>query len=106
MALGATLYTGTTPTFTLTFSDIDLTLADEVLVTFADTGKNVILEIGGDDLAVTATTIEFTLTQEQTLVLPKTVLLQANWTYADGSRACSVETSVNFAKNLHDEVME
>lgn len=106
MALGATLYTGTTPTFTLTFEDIDLTLAENVLVTFTDTAKNVLFEVGGADLNVTATTIEFTLTQAQTLALPKSVLLQANWTYADGvQRACSVEVQINFARNLHDEVM-
>lgn len=106
MALGATLYTGTTPTFTLTFTDIDLTIADDILVTISDALKNVIVEIGGDDLVVTPTTIEFTLTQEQTLSLPKTVLLQANWIYDDGGqRSCSNTVQIIFADNLHQEVM-
>lgn len=106
MALGATLYTGMTPTFTLTFADVDLTVPTKILVTFTDTSKNVLFEIGDDDLTVTATTIEFTLTQEQTLALPKTVLFQVNWIYSNGQRGGSVEASVEFAKNLHNEVME
>lgn len=106
MALGATLYTGTTPTFTLTFEGVDLTLAQSILVTFTDSAKNVLFEIGGNDLTVTETTIAFSLTQEQTLSLPKSVLLQANWTYDDGGqRACSNTVQIIFADNLHQEVM-
>lgn len=106
MALGATLYTGTTPTFTLTFTGIDLTIASDIIVTFTDPLKNVLLEIGGTDLTVTATTIAFTLTQEQTLSLPKTVLLQANWIYNNGDeRACTNTVQIIFSDNLHQEVM-
>lgn len=102
------MFTGTTPTYTLTFEDIDLTLADSIAVTIADGTRDVLLELSGDDLAVTATTIEFSLTQEQTLSLPKgNLLLQVNWTYNGGAeRACSEIATIDFTLNLKQEVME
>lgn len=102
------MFTGTTPTYTLTFEDIDLTLADSVAVTIADGTRNVLLELSGDDLAVTATTITFSLTQAQTLSLPKgNLLLQVNWIYNGGeARACSEIATIDFSLNLKNEVME
>ena len=106
MALGATLYTGTTPTFTLTFEGVDFTITTDIIVTFTDPAKNVVLELEGDQLTVGEKTIEFALTQAQTLAMPRTVLLQANWTYDNGGqRACSNTVQITFADNLHQEVM-
>ena len=104
------MYTGTTPTYTLTFEDVDLTTASAVAVTICDPRRNVIVELDTDDLVITETTIQFTLTQEQTLALPNgTCLMQVNFTYADGermARACSNIVQIDFKANLKLEVME
>ena len=54
-------------------------------------------------------TISFSLSQEQTLALPNTdLLVQVNWTYLSGAelkRAASNQVTINFMKNLKEEVM-
>lgn len=97
---------GTTPTFTLTFTDnaLDLTTASEVYVTFSENGN--ILTKKGDDLTVAAKQIQVYLTQAETLAFKVgTVEVQANWTYSTGDRAASEITSINITKQLLDEVL-
>lgn len=105
------MFTGTTPTYVLTFGDdVDFTQADNIAVTICDPRRNVIVELETEDLIITETTIQFSLTQEQTLALPNgNCLLQVNAIYDDGTsvaRACSEIGVLEFKKNLKNEVME
>lgn len=105
------LFTGTTPTYVLTFGDdVDLTQADAIAVTITDFQRKPLVELTTDDLIITETTIQFTLSQEQTLALPNgNCLLQVNAIYDDGTsvaRACSEIGVLEFKKNLKNEVME
>ena len=105
------IYRGTTPTYTLTFEDENLDFGDahEIILTIADTNDNAILELSGTQLDVGTKTISFSLSQQQTLAMPKGNLpVQVNWTFLYGSeikRACSNIVNINFQKNLHREVM-
>lgn len=105
------IYRGTTPTYTLTFIDENLDFGDanEIILTIADTNDNAILELSGNQLDVGTKTISFSLSQQQTLAMPKGNLpVQVNWTYTYGQqtkRACSNIVNINFHKNLHREVM-
>lgn len=111
-------YTGTTPTYTLTFSDgVDLTQAASVAVTISQSATAPILELTDEDLVITAvtdgqgnvtgSTVAFSLTQEQTIALPSgNLFVQVNWVYSDGSRACSNIQSISIRLNLKNEVME
>ena len=111
-------YTGTTPTYTLTFDGTDLTdeSITEVVVTITDAARNVLMEIGGESLTieqmldsqqqVTGSTVSFYLSQSQTLAFPAgNLYLQVNWTYTGGDRACSEIASISFRTNLKNEVM-
>lgn len=95
---------GVTPTFTLTFEDVDLTLASHVYVTFRG---GTVIEKSDADLEITSTSISVYLTQAETLSLAKgAVSIQANWTYADGSRAASEIVNYRFGDNLLNRVVE
>lgn len=81
---------GTTPTFTLTFTEdnLDLTTAQNVYVTFKS-GTSKITKTGAD-LEIGEKTIAVYLTQANTLSLDVGVVkIQANWTTANGSRVAS-----------------
>ena len=98
---------GVTPTFTLTFSDqtLDLTAAANVYVSFKN-GKFEITKTQ-DDLTVEARSVSVYLSQKETLSLSTgTVAIQANWTYADGSRAASSVVNYSFSENLLNRVVE
>lgn len=103
------MYKGTTPTLSLTFSeDIDLTQATQVVVTFSDSRQNVLMEKANTDLEVSAHQIDITLSQEETLAMPRDVLIQVNFLYVDGTtlrRAASTIAGLRFTNNLHAEVM-
>lgn len=102
------IYTGLTPTYTFTFEeDIDITEADDVVVTITDEREFVLVEIPREDLDVQAKSITFSLTQEQTLKFPAVVLVQANWIYQGGvERNSSYKHRIDFETNLKKEVME
>ena len=96
---------GTTPIFTLTFTDVDLTGAAHVYVTFKQGGR--ILTKSDADLTVTATNIEVGLTQEETLMFNVgNVQIQANWTLANGSRTASEVVNYALTKQLLAKVVE
>lgn len=103
------MYKGTTPTLSLTFSeDIDFTQATSIVVTFSDSRQNKLMEKTDADLDVSAHQIDITLTQEETLSMPKEVLIQVNFLYVDGTtirRAASTIAGLRFNNNLKAEVM-
>ena len=104
------MYRGTTPTYIFTAPEgLDLTAANNILVTFSDVKENVIFTKSGEDLEVTETQISVYLTQEETLKFPNgRVLVQINWTYDEGNttkRACSEKMIITARKNLVDEVI-
>lgn len=97
---------GTTPTFTLSFegTDVDLTGAKDVYVTFVGKGQKITKT--GEDLVVDQKSISVFLTQSDSLKLPVgDVELQANWTYADGRRCASDCVTYKFTKQLLEKVV-
>ena len=109
------MYTATTPTITLSFAktDIDLTDVQNIYVTFSKpVTRALILEKTTSDLDITSDNdnyyIGIFLSQEETLKMPCNVLIQANFTYTDGTtvyRACSDVVTVSFKKNLKEETV-
>lgn len=98
---------GVTPTFTLTISDqtIDLTQAANVYVTFSRRGKSITKT--GADLTIGTNTIEVSLTQAETLSFPEgTAEVQANFTYADGTRCATEIEAVDMTRQLLERVVE
>ena len=98
---------GTTPTFKLRLKDtsIDLTKADNIYVSFSQ--KSVRLMKSGEDLEVNGNEVDVYLTQEESLkFVDGEVEIQINWTYDDGSRACTNIVSINVSKNLIGRVLE
>lgn len=96
----------TTPTFILTLPDtVDLSQAANIY--FSLRQKNVIIEKSNDDLTVDGQTVSVHLSQAETLQLVSgAAQIQLNWTYANGSRACSNIVSVQVTENLLKEVVE
>ena len=98
---------GTTPTFILTLpSTVDLSIADHV--TFSLTQGRVSIKKKEEELTIDHNTVNVYLTQAETLRFAANIdaELQLNWTYDNGSRACSEIKSVNVGRNLLKEVME
>ena len=96
----------TTPTFILTLPDtVDLSQAANIYFTLRQ--KNVLVEKASDDLTVDGQTVSVYLSQAETLQLVSgAAQIQLNWTYANGSRACSNIVSVQVTENLLKEVVE
>lgn len=96
----------TTPTFILTLPDtVDLSQVANIY--FSLRQKNVLIEKAGDDLTVDGQTVSVYLSQAETLQLVSgAAQIQLNWTYANGSRACSNIVSVQVTENLLKEVVE
>ena len=91
---------GTTPTLTFN-TDVDLTGADRLYITFQQNGKTV-LEKSLEDMTVTPTTITLTLTQADTLAFENSrnapeVLIQirAGWLAGDAIASDIMYTTVN-----------
>lgn len=80
---------GTTPTHTFT-TDIDLTDAEVIFITYEQAGKPV-MEKTKEDLTITAETLTVKLTQEETLAfeLGKPVEMQIRARFADGTAVAS-----------------
>ena len=97
------MYRGTTPTMTLMLPEgTDFTGAT-VYVSLSDDRRHEILRIENPE--IDGNTISLYLTQAQTLGLPARVLVQVNWTYGSGQRACSNIVSFDTKKNLIEEVL-
>lgn len=100
------MYKGTTPTFTFTFSDFDPTRASKILLTFSVDRKTPLLEIGESDMTVNSTSISVYLSQETTISFPVGRLYaQFNFVFSEGQRAASTITTIDWNRNLHDEVI-
>ena len=104
------MYILTTPTVTFTFpQDVDMTLADDVYVTFTDTKNVILLNKTGNDLTVEAHSVSLFLSQEDTKDLPKKGMkAQINWTYTDEGvlkRACTDILSIAVSENLYPEII-
>ena len=94
---------GVTPTFVLTFEDVDLTEADSVYVTFSFNGKT--LTKTGEALVVEAQQISVFLTQKETLRFPVGIIeIQTNW-MIDGKRYVSDIAPYQITRQLLDEVL-
>ena len=101
------MYKGVTPTYTLKFPDtVDLSEANSVFVSFSDKSRKELLRKTGEELNVDQNMISVSLSQEETLDFPSgAILIQANWTYPDGGRACSVVAQDTYEDNLAREVL-
>lgn len=104
---------GTTPTFTLNMLDetLDLRQAVNVYATFRQRET----QLTKTDLDITVTqeaeylrnTVLVYLTQEESLKFNAgSIEVQLNWTYADGSRACSNIVTIAVSNNLEGRVLE
>lgn len=95
----------TTPRFVLELPDtVDLTQAANVY--FALKQGNVLIEKSTADLTVDTHTVYVALSQAETLRLAAGMArIQLNWTYADGTRACTNIVTVNVLQNLMMEVL-
>lgn len=93
---------GTTPTFVCTLPNtVDLTEAAHVM--FSISQGAAVVEKSDTNLTITAHTVAAYLTQAETLRFQQysKAKVQVNWTYDDGSRACSEVVEVVVGENLH-----
>lgn len=101
---------GTTPTLTLTVgpSSLDLTQADEVLVSFRRQGQteNTITKSGAD-VSVSGNVVSCWLTEEESLAITEgSAGVQVNWLYTENGvqkRAASQVAVINIGKQLLPE---
>lgn len=97
---------GTTPTYICTLPNtVDLTAADHVMFTISQ--GSVVIDKSDADLTITAHTVAAYLSQVDSLRFQQysKAKVQVNWTYSDGSRACSEVVEVEVGENLHQEVI-
>ena len=98
----------TTPTYTLTVKGVDLTAADGVWVTFADSNRAIIVtkdsptvSASGDD-----TIVETTLSQAETALFAEDTKsgVQVNW--LDGTKRFATNiVQININENLLKEIL-
>lgn len=95
----------TTPTFILTLpATVDLSQTAHIAFSLVQGRTKIKKE--DNQLEVNGQAVSVYLTQEDTLKFQAgQAKLQLNWSYADGSRACSNIIDVNIFPNLLTEVM-
>ena len=95
----------TTPTFVLTLPQtVDLSEAHNVYFTFEQAGRKITKT--GESLSIDSNEVTVSFTQAETvLMVVGMAMLQLNWTYSDGSRACSNIVSLEVTRNLLNEVL-
>lgn len=101
-------FDGTSPTLTLVFDEeTDFSDAEEIVVTLATDYRKVLIEKEIDELTIFNNTISFELTQEETFSFGADtgILVQANFLFQDGTRACSDIIKTHWHRNLKREVM-
>ena len=95
---------GTTPTIRITVKDIESLDGNDVYVTIKQGCVNLTIE--GDDLTIDENTIEFTLTQEQTLMFRQgPAKIQVRGKHGDTAWASQVVTANNINPILRDGVI-
>lgn len=99
------MYRGTTPTHIFK-TDLDLTDAAVIWLTYKDRGE-IVIDKQKDDLLVTTEQIELKLTQEETLALQKgqTVTCQIRARFEDGTAVASNIMTVRVQEILKDGVI-
>lgn len=101
---GMNMIRGTTPTFILTVEGVDLLEAKNVYATFVQ--KNNKLTKTGQDIEVSSNQVEVYFNQEESLRFSTgAIMIQLNWTYENGSRACTDIVSTDVGKNLEEGVL-
>ena len=104
----AKIIIGTTPTIKYKFKTVDVSEISEAILTIEDRRKTEKLRKTLDTATVGTDSIEWTLTQKETLSLgtgvPLTMML--NWITADGTRGASEEESVIMVNNHIREVIQ
>lgn len=95
----------TTPTFILTVPNtVDLSSAAHVYFTM--TQKELIITKSGSQLTVSSHQVQVYLTQAETLQFkPGQAVIQLNWTYSTGQRACTKKVTINVEDNLLKKVV-
>lgn len=106
---------GTTPTFKLKIADanLDLREARNIYATFEQGSTE--LTKTGEDLELTVTQVEDVYQNEIDVFLSQAeslsfksgnIYCQLNWTYNNGTRACSNIISIKVGSNLIGEVLQ
>lgn len=95
----------TTPTFVCTLPEtVDLSEAESVYFTLRQ-GQTIITKTG-DEITVDGSTVYVPFSQSETLRLFCGIaVIQLNWVYAGGKRACSNIVNVKVQPNLIMEVL-
>lgn len=95
----------TTPTFILTLPNtVDLTIVQSMYFTLEQKSRR--LTKSGDDLQIDGQDVIVALSQAETLAFGLgSARLQLNWTYDDGSRACSNIVEIEVDENLLKRVV-
>ena len=98
----------TTPTFILTLPDsVDLSFIEHMYFTLVQGSLKINKTDADESLVIAGNSISVFLNQSETLRFEKGIAkVQLNWTYADGSRACSNIADVSVSPNLLPEVLE
>lgn len=96
---------GTTPVHTF-LVDLDLTSAEVIYVTYKQ-GRNILIEKEKDDLDVTAESLSFKLTQEDTLALKTAEVceMQIRARFPDGTAVDSNIMKAHVGRILKDGVI-
>lgn len=96
----------TTPTLVLTLPN-DVDLSEPAHFYFTLKQGSTVIEKQDADLVIDEHTVSVYLSQAETLQLREgSVSIQLNWTYTNGSRACSNIVTVQVSENLLKEVVE
>lgn len=95
----------TTPTFVLTLPEtVDLTQIQNIYFTMRQ--GNICINKSTDDLPIDGHTVSVYLSQAESLQFSAgSAYIQLNWTYSDGSRACSNIVTIQVDNNLLKEVV-
>lgn len=98
------MYRGTTPTNVFT-SDLDLTEAEVIYITYKQGGETKI-EKTADDITVTSEELRVTLTQDETLSLKEgAVDIQIRARFSDGTAVASNTVKTTAERILKDGVI-
>lgn len=105
---GNKMFKGTTPTYVFkTEADINLTLANNVYVTFGDRHRKELFTKTGEDIVVREKEVGVYLDQTETLSIPSGIAYaQLNWTYDNERRMCSNTILINVNNNLLNHKVE
>ena len=96
----------TTPTFILTLPG-SVDPEDIAHIYFSLVQNTVNIMKTGEDITIDGQSVYATLAQVDTVrLIPGAAKIQLNWTYQNGSRACSQIVQINITENLLKEVVE